>query len=71
MLALDYLRLASLTSLVPGMLASAVKDQEVFRLPQYFPIPGGTSFEFCPESKPDTDLFTVDRIIWDPDPPRM
>ena len=34
-------------------------------------IPGGSTFNFCPESSPDTDLFTVERIYWDPDPPTM
>ncbi|PMD29413.1 hypothetical protein L207DRAFT_238351 [Hyaloscypha variabilis F] len=32
-------------------------------------IPGGSTFEYCSESHPENDIFTIERIKWEPNPP--
>ncbi|KAE9367248.1 hypothetical protein N431DRAFT_385474 [Stipitochalara longipes BDJ] len=34
-------------------------------------IPGGSTFKYCPESDPENDIFTIERIAWEPNPPTI
>jgi hypothetical protein len=79
MLSYGYLlKLVSLACLVDMCIQSslfepqrALKESTTRQPTKRLSIPGGTAFEFCLESNPDTDLFAVERIVWDPNPPIM
>ncbi|KUJ08861.1 uncharacterized protein LY89DRAFT_690832 [Mollisia scopiformis] len=34
-------------------------------------IPGGSTFEYCSESDPENDIFIIEKIKWDPNPPTI
>lgn len=79
MLSLSYLlNLASLVGIAVNRVQGypfepqrALTESDTYQSAQSIAIPGGTAFKFCPESNPATDLFTVERIVWNPYPPTM